>query len=50
MVPGVVAVPQIEQGQFTLTVMPGPGFSRLPLSSTARDSIVVVGLPWATHE
>ena len=47
---GVTLVPQIEQGQFTLTVTPGPGFSRLPLSSTARDSIVVVGFPWAIHE
>ena len=27
-----------------------PGFSRLPLSSTARDLIVVVGFPWAIHE
>jgi len=42
---GKVAGPQIEQGQFTLTVVPDDGFSRLPLSSTARDSIIVEGLP-----
>jgi hypothetical protein len=47
---GVTLVPQIEHGQFTLTVTPGPGFSRLPLSSTAQDSIVVAGLPCAIHE
>ena len=27
-----------------------PGFSRLPLSSTARVLIVVEGLPWAIQE
>ncbi len=47
---GLTLVPQIEHGQFTLIVTPGPGFSRLPLSSTARDSIVVVGFPCAIHE
>ncbi len=33
-----------------LTVVPDEGVSMLPLSSTARDSIVAEGLPWATHE
>ena len=47
---GVVLVPQIEQGQLTLTVVPAPGVSRLPLSSTARDLIVVDGFPCAFHE
>ena len=49
-VAGVTLVPQIEHGQFTLTVTPGPGVSRFPLSSTARVLIVVVGYPWAIHE
>lgn len=47
---GAVAGPQIEQGQFMVTVVPEAGFSRLPLSSAARASIVAEGLPWATHE
>ena len=46
---GVTAEPQIEHGQETLTVMPADGVSRLALSSTARDRIVVVGLPCAAH-
>src|ERR671930_1574400 len=48
-VPGVTLVPHSEHGQVTLTVTPGPGVCRLPLSSTARHLIVVDGLPWATH-
>jgi hypothetical protein len=47
---GLVLVPQIEQGHLTLTVVPAPGVSRLPLSSTARVLIVAEGFPWATHE
>ena len=47
---GWVLVPQIEQGHVTLTVVPDDGFSRFPLSSTARVSMVVVGFPWAIHE
>src|SRR5689334_4266802 len=47
---GVTLVPQIEHGQVTLTVSPCAGASRLPLSSTARALIVVVGYPWAIHE
>ena len=43
----LTALPQIEHGQFTVTVRPAPGVSRLPLSSTARVLIVVVGAPWA---
>ena len=43
-------VPQIEHGQLTVMVTPGPGFSRFPLSSTARVWIVAVGYPWAIHE
>ena len=41
--PGTVACRQSEQGHVTLTVTPGEGVSMFPLSSTARDMIVVVG-------
>src|SRR5215831_11466267 len=44
MVCGVVAGPQIEQGQLMLTVTPAPGVSRFPLSSTARV-LIVAGSP-----
>jgi hypothetical protein len=47
---GVTAGPQIEQGHGMSTVVPGDGLSMFPLSSTARDLIVVDGLPWATQE
>ena len=46
---GVIALPHSEQGQDTLTEVPAVGVSRLALSSTARDLIVVEGLPLATH-
>jgi hypothetical protein len=46
---GAVFGPQSEHGQFTLTVTPGLGVWRLPLSSTARHLIVADGLPWAIH-
>src|SRR3954449_2038233 len=46
---GVVFGPQIEHGQVMPTVTPAPGVWRLPLSSTARHSIVVDGLPCAVH-
>src|SRR5919204_1459469 len=39
--------PHSEHGHVTVTGVPAPGVSRLPLSSTARTLIVVVGLPWA---
>jgi hypothetical protein len=46
---GVTAEPQIEHGQATLTVVAVEAMEelvcRLALSSTARDSMVVVGLP-----
>ena len=48
--PAVDPVPQIEHGQVTLTLTPGPGVSRFPLSSTARDLITVDGAPWAIQE
>src|SRR5256885_14265595 len=41
--------PQSEQGQPMLTVVATLGVSTLPLSSTARDSILVVGSPSATQ-
>ena len=44
-VAGVTLVPQIEHGQLHVDRDPRPGVSRLPLSSTARVLIVVVGLP-----
>ena len=47
--PGSAVVPQIEQVQVTLSVTPADGVSRLPLSSTARDLIVALGLPCATQ-
>src|SRR6266566_8853030 len=47
--PGTEPVPKTEQGQFTLTTAAGPGVCRLPLSSTALDSMAAVGLPCATH-
>ena len=47
LVPGVAPVPQIEQVQPTLTVDPADGVSMLPLSSTARDLMVALGLPCA---
>src|SRR5690242_10961158 len=40
--------PQIEHGQAMFTEVP-PGVSVLPLSSVARDSIVVDGLPCAVQ-
>jgi hypothetical protein len=50
---GVMADPQIEHGQETVTLRAVPAIDvavcRLALSSTARDSIVVVGLPCAGH-
>jgi hypothetical protein len=42
-VPGVSPAPHSEHGQLTFTVSPADGVSMLPLSSTARDMIVVVG-------
>src|SRR5664279_5926720 len=45
--PGVALVPHTEHGQVTVTVVPVEGVSRLPLSSTARVWIVLVGTPWA---
>src|SRR6266536_179216 len=45
----VVFVPQIEHGQETLTEAPALGVSRFPLSSTARDLIVVDGFPCAVQ-
>jgi hypothetical protein len=48
--PRVTLVLQIEHGQVTLTVCPRPGLPRLPLSSTARVLIVIVGYPWAIYE
>src|SRR6476646_10584217 len=47
---GVTLLPQIEQGQPMVTVLPADGASRLPLSSTARDRIVDVGLPCAAGQ
>ena len=47
--PGVAPTPQIEQVQPMVTGTPAEGVSRLPLSSTARDLIVVPGLPCATQ-
>ena len=47
--PGVAPAPQMEQLQPTFTVTPAEGVSRLPLSSTARVLIVVLGLPCATQ-
>ena len=47
--PGVAPAPQTEHVQPTLTEAPAAGVSRLPLSSTARDRIVVLGLPCATQ-
>ena len=46
-VAGVTEVPHSEHGQPTLTEIPSDGVSRLPLSSTARDSIVVDRYPCA---
>src|SRR5664279_2643210 len=45
--PGVALVPHTEHGQVTPMVIPAEGCSRLPLSSTARVLIVLVGAPWA---
>ena len=44
--PGVPA-PHSEHGHDTLTLTPADGDSTFPLSSVARDMIVVDGLPWA---
>ena len=49
LVPGVAPVPQIEQVQPMLTEDPADGVSMLPLSSTARDLMVTLGLPCATQ-
>src|SRR5690348_4656241 len=46
---GVTALPQMEQVQPTLIERPVEGVSTLPLSSTARVLMVVVGLPCATQ-
>src|SRR5215211_4027391 len=48
-VAGVTPDPHIEQGHETFTETPAEGLSLLPLSSTARDLIVVLGLPCATQ-
>ena len=42
-------MPQIEQVQPTLSETPADGVSMLPLSSTARDLMVALGLPCATQ-
>ena len=44
---GVTFGPAIVHGHPTLTVTLGDDDSRLPLSSTARALIVVLGEPWA---
>ena len=44
---GVTEVPNSEHGQPTLTEIPCDGVSMFPLSSTARDSIVVDWYPCA---
>jgi hypothetical protein len=46
---GVMLLPQIEQGQFTFTETPGPDVSIFPLSSVARERILVEGYPAAVH-
>src|SRR5438105_6368798 len=46
---GLTAAPQIEHGHDTFTVIAGEGLPRLPLSSTARALMVVLGLPCAAH-
>src|ERR1700730_13182383 len=47
---GFMLGPKMEQGHATLTLATADGGPRFPLSSTARDLIVVVGLPCAIHE
>jgi hypothetical protein len=47
--PPGVPDPHSEHGHETLTLTPAEGVSMLPLSSVARDMIVVEGLPCATQ-